>query len=135
MTDRIATLTAEIARIQQQLRNPNLPLETRSRLSARLAADRRELRELRAARAQTTREGELATVSLSLTTEESGTAAPAPGRIDRALDKAAEVLAWEAAALLLFLVAVGPFVLLGALIWLALRVAHRRADDRLLERA
>jgi Domain of unknown function (DUF4349) len=135
MTDRIAALTAEIARIQRQLANPDLPLETRSRLSARLAADRRELRELRESRAQTTREGQLATVSLSLTTEETSSAAPAPGRIDRALDKAAEVLAWEAAAALLFLVAVGPLLVLGVLVWLALRVAHRRADDRLLERA
>jgi hypothetical protein len=135
MTDRIGALTAEIARIQRQLANPDLPLETRSRLSARLAADRRELRELRESRAQTTREGQLATVSLSLTTEETSSAAPAPGRIDRALDKAAEVLAWEAAAALLFLVAVGPLLVFGVLVWLALRVAHRRADDRLLERA
>jgi TolA-binding protein len=135
MSDRIATLTAEIARIQRQLANPNLPLETRSRLSARLAADRRELRELRDGRAQTTREGQLATVSLSLTTEKRASAAPASSRFDRALDQAAEVLAFEASALVLLLVAVGPLVLLGLLVWLGVRVTRRRADDRLLERA
>jgi uncharacterized protein DUF4349 len=135
MTDRIAVLTAEIARIERQLKNPDLPLETRARLSARLASDRRERRELLAGRQQTTREGELATVSLSLTTEERSEVAPAPSRIDRALDRAGEVLAWEAAAVLLVLVAVGPLVILGVLLWLAARLARRRADDRLLERA
>jgi Domain of unknown function (DUF4349) len=135
MTDRIAVLTAEIARIERQLKNPNLALETRSRLSARLAADRRELRELRANRAATTREGELATVSLSLTTEARAEAVPAPGRIDRALDRAGEVLAWEAAAVLLVLVAVGPLLVLAILAWLGLRIARRRSDERLLERA
>jgi hypothetical protein len=135
MTDRIAVLTAEIARIERQLKNPNLALETRARLSARLAADRRELRELRANRAATTREGELATVSLSLTTEARAEAVPAPGRIDRALDRAGEVLAWEAAAVLLVLVAVGPLLVLAILAWLVLRVARRRSDERLLERA
>jgi hypothetical protein len=135
MTDRIAVLTAEIARIELRLKNPNLALETRSRLSARLAADRRELRELRANRQQTTREGELATVSLSLTTEERAEIVPAPGRVDRALDKAGEVLAWEAAAVLLVLVAVGPVLLLAILAWLGFRLARRRADERLLERA
>jgi len=135
MTDRIAVLTAEIGRIERQLKNPNLPLETRARLSARLAADRRERRELLAGRQQTTREGELATVSLALTTEERSEVAPAPSRIDRALDRAGEVLAWEAAAVLLVLVAVGPLVVLGVLFWLAARLARRRADERLLERA
>ena len=135
ITDRIAELTADIARIQQQLRKPNLPLETRSRLSARLASDRRELRELRTSRAQTTREGELATVSLALTTEERSEVAPTPNRFDRGLDRAGDVLAWEAAALLLLLVAVGPVAVLALLLWLGARVVRRRADDRLLERA
>jgi len=135
ISDRIAVLTAEIARIERQLKNPNLPLETRARLSARLAADRRERRELVASRQQTTREGELATVSLALTTEERSEVAPTPGRIDRALDRAGEVLAWEAAAVLLVLVAVGPLVVLGVLLWLATRLVRRRSDERLLERA
>jgi hypothetical protein len=135
ITDRIAVLTAEIARIERQLKNPNLPLETRARLSARLAADRRERRELVASRAQTTREGGLATVSLALTTEERSEVAPAPSRIDRALDRAGEVLAWEAAAVLLVLVAVGPLAVLGVLLWLAARIVRRRSDERLLERA
>jgi Domain of unknown function (DUF4349) len=135
-TERIAVLTAEIARIERQLRNPDLPLETRSRLSARLAADRRELRELRDVRAQTTREGQLATVTLALTTEEQAGAPPAgKSRLDRAVEQAGEVLSWEAAAVLLALVAVGPVLVLAVLAWLGLRLVRRRADERLLERA
>jgi len=135
MSDRIAVLTAEIARIQRQLKNPNLPFETRARLSAILAADRRELRELRTTKAQTVREGELATVSLGLTTEERSQAAPPPSRIDRGLDRAGDVLAWEISAALLLLVAVGPLVILAVLLWFGARLFRRRADERLLERA
>jgi hypothetical protein len=133
--ERIADLTAEIARIQRQLARPNLPVETRARLSARLAEARREAAELRASRTAATREAELATVSLSLTTEEESAVPAGKSRLDRALDQAAEVLAWEAAAVVLVLVAVGPVALLAVLAWLGLRIARRRSDDRLLERA
>jgi cell division protein FtsB len=133
--DRIATLNAEISRILRQLARPNLPAETRATLTVRLSQARRELQELRTSREQTTREGELATVSLSLTTEESSAAAPADGRFDRAVDRALEVLEWEAAAVLLALVAVGPVAVLAVLIWLGLRITRRRAEERLLERA
>ena len=80
-------------------------------------------------------EGELATVSLGLTTAERSEVTPAPGRFDRGLDRAAEVLAWEASAALLILVAVGPLALVALLLWLAARLVRRRADERLLERA
>ena len=77
----------------------------------------------------------MATVTLSLTTEKSAAVPAGKSRLDRALEQAGEVLAWEAAAVVLFLVAVGPIALLAVLAWLGLRVARRRADDRLLERA
>jgi hypothetical protein len=135
LSERIAELVGEIARIRKQLENPNLPADTRARLSAQLADDRRQLTELRATKQQTTREGTLATVSLSLTTEEQAVAPPASGRFDRALDKAGAVLAWEAAVLLVALVTLGPLAILGGLIWLAVRVARRRSEERLLKRA
>ena len=101
----------------------------------RLAQAQRELADLRTARDQTTREGQLATVSLSLTTEEAAAATPADGRFDRAVDRALDVLEWEAAAVLLVLVAVGPLVVLGLLVWLGVRLSRRRTEERLLERA
>lgn len=133
--DRIAALTGEIARIRRQLARPNLPAETRATLSVRLAQAQRELADIRTAREQTTREGQLATVSLSLTTEEAAAAAPAEGRFDRAVDQAVEVLEWEAAIVLLALVALAPVAVLGFLVWLGLRATRRRSEERLLERA
>jgi Domain of unknown function (DUF4349) len=135
LSERIAQLVGENARIRKQLENPNLPAETRARLSAQLAENRRQLAELRTTKQQTTREGTLATVSLSLTTEKQAAAPPAPSRIDRALDKAGTVLAWEAAVVLVALVTLGPLLLLGALVWFAVRFARRRSEERLLERA
>lgn len=133
--DRIAALTGEIARIRRQLARPNLPAETRATLSVRLAQAQRELADIRTAREQTTREGQLATVSLSLTTEEAAAAAPAEGRFDRAVEQAVEVLEWEAAVVLLALVALAPVAVLGFLVWLGLRATRRRSEERLLERA
>ena len=43
------------------------------------------------------------------------------------------MLAWEAIALLYFLVVAGPFLLLGFLVWLALRLRRRQVETRLLE--
>ena len=43
------------------------------------------------------------------------------------------MLAWEAIALLYFLVVAGPFIVVGFLVWLALRLARRRQETRLLE--
>jgi len=43
------------------------------------------------------------------------------------------VLAWEGIALLYALVVAGPFILLGVLVWLALRLRRRQVETRLLE--
>jgi hypothetical protein len=49
------------------------------------------------------------------------------------LDDIRDVLAWEAIALLYVLVVAGPFVILGILVWLALRLRRRQVETRLLE--
>ena len=49
------------------------------------------------------------------------------------IDDIKDVLAWEGIALLYVVVVAGPFVLLGILIWLALRVRRRQVETRLLE--
>ena len=49
------------------------------------------------------------------------------------IDDVKDVLAWEGIALLYVLVVAGPFVLLGILVWLALRVRRRQVETRLLE--
>ena len=56
----------------------------------------------------------------------------APGsRLDRALDRALEVLAWEAVVALAFAVAAAPLVLVGAAVWTT-RTRRRREDEELL---
>ncbi len=49
------------------------------------------------------------------------------------LDNIKDVLAWEAIGLLYFVVVAGPFILVGFLVWLALRLRRRQVDTRLLE--
>jgi hypothetical protein len=43
------------------------------------------------------------------------------------------VLAWEAVAALYVLVVVGPFAIVGLLVWLVLRLRRRHVETRLLE--
>jgi hypothetical protein len=125
-------LVAEVARLRRELARPGLAPEERAALRGRLAQARSELAQVRAAQTQTTEEARYATVSLLLRTEESSGVAPAPSRLDRALDEAASILAWEGIALLYALVVVGPFALLAGGPWLAHRALRRREDERLL---
>jgi hypothetical protein len=127
-----AVLAGEIARLQRQLARDGLAAEERAALRARLLQARSELGQVRAAQAQTREEARYATVSLLLRTEE-GAAVPAtPSRIEKALDEAASILAWEGIAVLYAFVIAGPVLLLAAALWLASRTRRRRDDERLL---
>ena len=64
-----------------------------------------------------------------MTTEEIQATPVGGGRLDGIRD----VLAWEVVALLYALVVVGPFVFVGVLVWLALRLRRRQVETRLLE--
>jgi len=109
------------------------------RLDVRIARARRENKEqtlerLQRRRDALIREGTYARVSLQLTTaKEAPQAAPPPGRFDRFLDNAGEILGKEAIAVLYALVVIGPFLLIAALLFVAERTRRRRADHRLLE--
>jgi hypothetical protein len=121
---RIAALTAQLARTTTASERARL-LEQRGQAQA-------QLRELRASRAATAAEARNATIQLELRTEE-GTGAAAPGsRLDRALDRALEVLAWEAIVALALAVAAAPLALVGAAVWATRRARRRREDERLL---
>jgi Domain of unknown function (DUF4349) len=118
-----------IAQILAQLGNPNVTPENRAVLQSRLTSNRQKLTGLREAMRGTQAEARTSTVYLSLTTEEIEGAVGGGSRIDDVKD----VLAWEAIAVLYVLVVAGPFVLLGILVWLALRLLRRRETARLLE--
>ena len=125
----IETQQRLIARLVKQLANPDLGDEERAVVQSRLAAARRTLTDLQEALRTTRAEGRLGTVYLTLTTEHiAATAPPGDGPIDRVLD----ILRWEAMAALFVLVVAGPFILLGLLIWFALRFRGRRLEARLL---
>ena len=125
----IEQLQRRIAQILAQLGNPNLSDENRAVLQSRLTSNRQKLTGLREAMQSTRADARTATVYLSLTTEEIEASAGGGSRLDDVKD----VLAWEAIALLYVLVVAGPFLVLGILVWLALRLLRRRETARLLE--
>ena len=119
-----------IAQILTQLESSTLSAEDRAVLQSRLTASRQKLTGLRDSLRSTNAEARTATIYLTLTTEEIE-----PGAVGESspLDDVKDVLAWEAIALLYFLVVAGPFIILGFLIWLALRLRRRHVTTRLLE--
>lgn len=118
-----------VLQLQRQLDAPNLTDDERASLRIQLDEARRVLAELRRQRDGTRAEGRFATISLGLTTEE---VTSTPGTEDGALDRIVDILRWEGLAVLFALVVVGPFLLLGLLVWLTLRLRRRRAETRLL---
>ncbi len=100
---------------------------------ARRAGDKRTLRRLERRRDALIREGTYARVSLQLTTAKPAPQSAAPGRFDRFLVNAGDILGKEAIAVLYALVLVGPFVLIATLLFLGERTRRRRANHRLLE--
>jgi hypothetical protein len=97
-----------------------------------LAAAQAELETLQAAQARERRQASFATVSLDLTTAEKEVVPTPPGRIERAFERAADVLATEAVAVVYAAVVAAPFILLGLVLVIAFRAARSRSDKRLL---
>ena len=97
-----------------------------------LAAAQAELEALQAAQARDRRQASFATVSLDLTTAEKEVVPAPPGRIERAFERAADVLAAEAVAVVYAAVVAAPFILLGLVLVIAVRAARSRSDKRLL---
>ncbi len=131
LTSQIEDTQRQIAQLRLQLARPTLGDEERAVSQARLTESRRQLSDLRASLGGTRAEARFATIQLGLTTERIEPAAVSDSR----LDDLKEILAWEGTALLYLLVLAGPFVLLGVLIWLALKLRRRSEEMRLLERA
>ena len=97
-----------------------------------LAAAQAELEALQTAQRRERRQASFATASLNLTTKDAVAVPTEPGRIQRALERAADVLAAETVAVVYAAVVAAPFVLLGVVLAIAVRAARRRSDRRLL---
>jgi hypothetical protein len=125
-------LRERIARLTARLESPELDAETHAILLSRRAAARSELAAVRASQAAINREASFATLSLALRTGEQVAVPGVPSRLDRALDRTVDILAWEGIALLYAAVVAGPFLLLAAAVWTGTRLRRRREDERLL---
>jgi hypothetical protein len=133
--EQIARVRRTIRRLQARLTRPLSP-EQRFRLELQLEEARATLKRLTERREATVRRARLSTIRVGLTTREAAEqpAAP-PGRIERAARNAATLLSKEVAALVWFLIAASPLILLGAAALVAARAQRRRLDQRLLEQA
>jgi hypothetical protein len=125
-------LRERIARLTARLESQALDAETRAILLSRRAAARSELTAVRESQAALDREASFATVSLAVRTGEEAAVPVPPSRLDRALDRTVDILAWEGIALLYAAVVAGPFLLLAVAVWVGSRLRRRREDERLL---
>jgi len=129
---REASVRSQIARIRARLQTETLDAQTEAVLRARLQTLRAELTELRAGISSTEAEARMSTIQLTVVTPGAFGAVAQPSRIDRAIDEALNVLAWEGVIALGVLIVLTPFALLAAAAWLGRRLYRRHEDERLL---
>lgn len=130
---RQASLQAQIARISARLDTEELDAETRAALETRRRTLQAELRQIRTGIAQTNAEARMSTIQLTVVTPGAyGVAAPPPSRLDRTIDEALNVLAWEGVIALGLLIVAAPFAIVALAAWLGRRFYRRREEERLL---
>ena len=74
----------------------------------------------------------MSTIQLTVVTPGAFGAVAPPARLDRTIDEALNVLAWEAVIVLAVLIVLAPFALVAFAAWLGRRVYRRREEERLL---
>jgi Domain of unknown function (DUF4349) len=129
---REATVRAQIARIRARLASESLDAQTEAVLRARLQTLRSELGELRTGISSTEAEAKMSTIQLAVVTPGAFGAVAPPSRIDRTIDEALNVLAWEAVVALGILIVLAPFAMVAFATWLGRRLYRRREEERLL---
>ena len=121
-------LRAQIAELEDELRNPNLTPRERANLRAQLDQAQRDLDAILDQRDGTAAQARMAEITLTLTADR---AAPSSSEsvIDRAIDSLKDIWEWVLAVLIIAL----PFaVLLAVAYWVGRRM-RRRANEKLLE--
>jgi Domain of unknown function (DUF4349) len=132
LTHRQASVLGQIARIRARLDSETLDAQTEAVLRTRLGILGGELRALRQGISSTEAEARMSTIQLAVVTPgASGAVAPA-SRIDRTIDEALGVLAWEGVIALGLLIVLAPFALVGFAAWVGRRFYRRREEERLL---
>jgi Domain of unknown function (DUF4349) len=126
------SVRTQIALIVARLESDSLDAVTRARLETRLKELRTELRILRRSQAGTRAEARMATIQFAVVTPEfQGGVAPT-SRVDRTLDEALNVLAWEGVIALAIAIVIAPFALVAFAAWLGRKLYRRREEERLL---
>ena len=74
----------------------------------------------------------MSTIQLTVVTPGALGAVAPPSRIDRTIDEALNVLAWEAVVALGLLIVLAPFALVAGAMWLGRRLYRRHEEERLL---
>jgi hypothetical protein len=136
-SEAIAALRRTIAKLEDQLEQPNLTVEQRDELRRRVLRAQDSLTTRTNAREATETRAATARIGLTLTTREQATPVPPdkPGDFERTLRDAASVLGRLLAWSLAGLIVAGPFLTLAILGFFLSRTRRRRSVQRLLERA
>lgn len=129
---REATLSTQIARIRARLETEALDPETEAVLRSRLQTLRAELVQVRAQISGTNEAAQMSAIQLTIVTPEGTGAVAPPSRLDRTIDEALNVLAWEGVVVLGVLIVLAPFAIAGIAVWLGRRIYRRREEERLL---
>ena len=132
LTKREASVRAQIARIRARLQTEQLDAQTEAVLRSRLQTLRVELTSLRQSLTATNAEARMSTIQLTVVTPGAMGAVAPPSRIDRAVEEALNILAWEAVIALGVLIVLAPFALVAAAAWLGRRLYRRHEEERLL---
>jgi cell division protein FtsB len=129
---REAQVRSQIARIRARLATESLDAQTEAVLRAKLQTLRAELTELRSGISSTESEARMSTIQLGIVTPGAFGAVAPPSRIDRAVDEALNILAWEAIIALGLIIVLAPFAVVAAAAWLGRRLYRRHEEERLL---
>ena len=129
---RSRSLRSQIALVNARLESESLDAETRARLEARLKNLKVDLRGARVSLDVLRSEARLSTIQLTVVTPGAFGAVAPPSRIDRTVDEALNVLAWEGVIALALLIVLAPFALVAFAAWLGRRLYRRHEEERLL---
>ena len=132
LSQREASVRTQIARIRARLTTETLDAQTEAVLRARLQTLRAELQTLRAGITSTEAAAAMSTIQLAIVTPGASGAVAPPSRIDRTIDEALNILAWEAVIVLGIVIVLAPFALVALAAWLGRRLYRRHEDERLL---
>jgi hypothetical protein len=132
LRERRASLRSQISRITARLESSTLDAETRAALEARRKRLRDDLTVVRRNLSSTSTEARAATIQLTIATPEVLGTAAVPSRLDRTLDEALNVLAWEGIVALAIAIVLAPFALVALVTWLGRRLYRRHEEERLL---